>query len=103
MKHFTVNEGDLYIFTTGLDQLHDLDMFPGELNLFEAESAWRISPWVAIVEDVHSFQLERAQIILQLHGYEKTTVPTWALDSYFVDGDENKLMEVLLKGVSVPA
>jgi len=43
-RYFSVTEGNLYIFTTDGDGLPDLGVFPKELNLFEAESTWRISP-----------------------------------------------------------
>ncbi len=73
----------------------NLNAFPGDLNLFEAESSWRISPWVAVVEDVLQRQLEKAQIILQLHGYERVNVQKEALESYFIGGDERRLMRTI--------
>ncbi|MCW4050972.1 MAG: hypothetical protein NWE89_14680 [Candidatus Bathyarchaeota archaeon] len=96
-KHFTVDGGNLYIFATGGDLVTNLDMFPSGLNLFEAEQAWRISPWVAVVEDVLRSQVEKAQIILQLNGYVKTDAPSEALESYFRAGDEQQLLEVILE------
>jgi hypothetical protein len=71
----------------------NLNAFPTELNLFEAESSWRFSPWVAVVEDVLQRQLEKAQIILWLHGYERVDVNGEALESYFVEGDEKRLLQ----------
>jgi len=91
-KHFSVEDGNLYIFTTMGDQMLNLNAFPTELNLFEAESSWRISPWVAVVEDVLHQQLEKAQIILQLHGYELVETRREALEAYFIDGDEGWLL-----------
>jgi len=73
----------------------NLNAFPVDLNLFEAESSWRISPWVAVVEDVLQRQLEKAQIILRLHGYERVDARKEVLESYFVEGDEQRLMQVI--------
>jgi hypothetical protein len=90
-----VEDGNLYIFTTMGDQMLNLNAFPGELNLFEAESSWRVSPWVAVVEDVLQRQLEKAQIILQLHGYECVDAQRDALEAYFIGGDERRLMQAI--------
>jgi len=90
-----VEDGNLYIFTTMGDQMLNLNAFPGELNLFEAESSWRVSPWVAVVEDVLQRQLEKAQIILQLHGYERVDAQRDALEAYFIGGDERRLMQTI--------
>ena len=94
-KHFSVEDGNLYIFTTRGDQMLNLNAFPTELNLFEAESSWRISPWVAVVEDVLHRQLEKAQIILRLHGYERVEARREALEAYFIEGDEEWLLQVI--------
>ena len=93
-KHFAMDGGNLYIYTTGKDILLNLNSFPRELNLFGADTAWRVSPWVAVVEDVLHRQLERAQIVLRLHGYEKTSLPREALEAYFLDGNELKVVEM---------
>lgn len=93
-KHFAMDGGNLYIYTTGKDILLNLNSFPRELNLFGADTAWRVSPWVAVVEDVLQMQLERAQIVLRLHGYEKTSLPREALEAYFLDGNELKVVEM---------
>ncbi|MCK4703657.1 hypothetical protein KAT55_09875 [Candidatus Bathyarchaeota archaeon] len=94
-RHFSVEDGNLYIFTTMGDVMLNLNAFPGELNLFEAESSWRISPWVAVVEDVLHRQLENAQIILQLHGYDRVNAQKEALEAYFLEGDERRLMKTI--------
>ena len=90
-----MEDGNLYIFTTMGDVMLNLNAFPGELNLFEAESSWRISPWVAVVEDVLHRQLENAQIILQLHGYDRVNAQKEALEAYFLEGDERRLMKTI--------
>ena len=94
-RHYSVSEGNLYIYTTGQDRLLDLGVFPSELNLFEADSAWRISPWIAVVENVLQKAVEMAQIILQLNDYEKISLPTKLLEHYFLDGDEYSLLETI--------
>ncbi len=94
-SYFSVEDGNLYIFTTMGDAMLNLNAFPVELNLFEAESSWRISPWVAVVEDVLQRQLEKAQIILRLHGYERVEVPERTLEAYFLEGDERQLLQVI--------
>ena len=94
-RHYSVSGGNLYIFTTGQDSLLDLGVFPRELNLFEAESAWRISPWIAVVENVLQKAAEMAQIILQLNDYERISLPAQILEHYFLDGDEYSLLETI--------
>lgn len=96
-KHFALNGGNLYIFTTGNDVLLNLNSFPRGLGLFEDDTAWRVSPWVAVVEDVLQRQLERAQIVLRLHGYERTPMPMEALEAYFVDGNELRVLEKVME------
>ena len=86
-RHYNLEGGNLYIFTTEQDRLLDLGVFPSELNLFEADSSWRISPWVAVVENVLQRAAEMAQIILQLNGYVKVNVPLRAFEHYFLDGE----------------
>lgn len=88
-------DGCLYIFTTRGEELLDLRAFPSELNLFEAESSWRISPRLAVVEDVLHQTAEKAGIILQLNDYRATVVPVELLEGYFLDGDEKAIMNVL--------
>ncbi|MFW6109404.1 MAG: hypothetical protein ACOC6N_03040, partial [archaeon] len=94
-RHYSLTGGNLYIFTTGQDRLLDLGVFPEELNLFEAESAWRISPWIAVVENVLQKVVETAQLILQLNGYEKINLSSRDLEYYFLNGDEHVLLQVI--------
>lgn len=96
-KHFAVDGGNLYVFTTGKDVLLNLNSFPRGLDLFGADTAWRVSPWVAVVEDVLQRQLESAQIVLRLHGYEKTSLPREALEAYFLDGNELRVVEKIVE------
>lgn len=97
-KYYTVSGGNLYIYVTGSSTLLDLRMFPTELGLFEAECSWRVSPWIAILDDVTNKAFDGAKIILQLEGYEETPVDGEVLESYFLHGNES----VLRLPVSVP-
>jgi hypothetical protein len=92
-KHFSYDKGNLYIFTTGGDEMLDLSVFPSRLNLFEAKSTWRISSWVIVADTVQKVTFDDAQIILQLNGYEHVNVPGNLLDSYFLDGEEAKILQ----------
>ncbi len=94
-RHFCVEGGNMYIYTTGGEFLLDLGVFPRELNLFEAEVAWRISPWLAVVEDVLQRTVDRASIILQLNEYSYQQLPFEVLEDYFRDGEETKVLAVL--------
>ena len=91
-RHFCVSEGNLYIFTTGGEFLLDLNVFPGELNLFEAEVGWKLSPWIAVAEDVLQRSVDRASIILQLNDYSYMQVSSGLLEDYFRDGDESHVL-----------
>ncbi len=95
-KHYCVEDGNLYIFTTEGEVLLDLNVFPKELNLFEAEVAWRISPWIAIVEEILQRTAENASIILQLNDYTLSPVNNKILEDYFRDGDETEILQALL-------
>jgi len=92
-KYYSLEKGNLYIFTTGTDSLLDLFAFPRELNLFEANSAWRISPRVAVVEDILHRTAEKAKIVLSLHEYEEIMIESERIESYFVDADEGNFIE----------
>ncbi len=96
-RHYSLTGGggNLYIFTTDRDRLLDLGVFPRELNLFETDSAWRISPWVAVVEEILQKAADMAQIILHLNDYKKVDVPLNTLEHYFLDGDEYSLLETI--------
>ena len=94
-RHYCVAAGCLYIFTTGGEALLDLRAFPSDLNLFEAESSWRISPRLAVVDDVLQSTAERAGIILQLNDYRHADVPVDILEGYFLDGNETVLVEAI--------
>lgn len=101
-KYYSFENGNLYIFTTGLDPLLDLHAFPRDLNLFEAESAWRISPRVAVVEDILQLNAEKAKIVLSLHDYEEVKISSVKLEEYFLDVEEEILIDGLLLKIDLP-
>lgn len=102
-RHYHVADGCLYIFTTEREMLIDLKVFPAELNLFEAESSWRISPWLAVVEEVLHMTAEKAAIILQLNDYSHAEVPVELLEGYFLDGEDSMLLEAIIEEVRLVA
>lgn len=101
-KYYSFERGNLYIFTTESDKLIDLHAFPGDLNLFEAESAWRLSPRVAVAEEVLQESSEEAKVALSLHGYEEVKVGFRRLESYFLDAEEDTLIEGLVLKLKMP-
>jgi hypothetical protein len=101
-KYYSFENGNLYIFTTGIDPLMDLHAFPRDLNLFEAESTWRISPRVAVIEDILHLNAENAKIVLSLHDYEEVKIPFRRLESYFLDAEEESLIDGLVIKIGVP-
>ena len=79
----------------------DLGVFPGELNLFEAEVGWRLSPWIAVAENVLQRSVDRASIILQLNDYSYRQVAFDLLEDYFRDGDESHVLLEVEERVSL--
>ena len=94
-KYYSLADGNLYIFVTLGDELLDLGAFPSELNLFEAESDWRISPWLAVAHNVLERSASMAQVILRLNGFQRMNMPADVLEEYFLDGDEERVLEYL--------
>ncbi|MBA7468338.1 hypothetical protein GH157_01980 [archaeon] len=75
-KYYSRIGGNLYIYVTRGDSLIDLKYFPNELNLFTAESAWRIKDKMAIVNDADEANVDKAEIILSLSCYCRRS-PRW--------------------------
>ncbi|KON30103.1 hypothetical protein AC482_04675 [miscellaneous Crenarchaeota group-15 archaeon DG-45] len=69
----------------------DLKAFPAELNLFEAESAWRIHDRVAIVNDAVEGSLDGAETILRSSGFGRRDIEAERLEAYYAQGDESVL------------
>ena len=73
----------------------DLDMFPSELNLFGAESAWRIKNKMAIVKDADETDIDKAEAILSKNSYRRWDQPEEVLERYYTSGDESILGEMI--------
>jgi len=86
-KYYSRNDGNLYIYVTNGDSLIDLNYFPSNLNLFNAESAWRINDSMAIVNDADETNLDKAEIILSLNSYKRWNHTTETLEQYYISGD----------------
>jgi len=66
----------------------DLKVFPPELNLFGAESDWRVNDRVAIIRGAKEENLDKAEIILELNGFTKRDLDEELLERYFTRRDE---------------
>jgi energy-coupling factor transporter ATP-binding protein EcfA2 len=87
-RYYTKKGNALYIYVTEGDEMIDLRVFPSELNLFGAESDWRVNDRVAIIRGAEEESLEKAEIILGLHGFNKRDMEEEVLERYFAGGDE---------------
>jgi len=92
-KYYSRIGGNLYIYVTRGDSLIDLKYFPNELNLFTAESAWRIKDKMAIVNDADDANVDKAEIILSLNSYKRWDHSAEILEQYYAGDDEQLLQE----------
>ena len=92
-KYYSRIGGNLYIYVTRGDSLIDLKYFPNELNLFTAESAWRIKDKMAIVNDADEANVDKAEIILSLNTYKRWDHSAEILEQYYAADDELILQE----------
>ncbi len=92
-KYYSRIGGNLYIYVTRGDSLIDLKYFPNELNLFTAESAWRIKDKMAIVNDADEANVDKAEIILSLNSYKRWDHSAEILEQYYAADDELLLQE----------
>ena len=92
-KYYSRIGGNLYIYVTRGDSLIDLKYFPNELNLFTAESAWRIKDKMAIVNDADEVNVDKAEIILSLNSYKRWDHSAEILEQYYASDDEGLLQE----------
>ena len=102
-KYYSRIGGNLYIYVTRGDSLIDLKYFPNELNLFTAESAWRIKGKMAIVNDADDANVDKAEIILSLNSYKRWDHSAEVLEQYYAADDELILQEKPEVPVTVPA
>lgn len=92
-RYYTRMGNNLYIFVTGDDEMIDLKVFPPELNLFGAESDWRVNDRVAIIRGAEEENLDKAEIILELNGFTKRDLDEELLERYFTRRDEMIIQE----------
>lgn len=101
-KYYSRHGRNLYIYVTRSDMLIDLKYFPAELNLFEAESSWRIHEKVAIANDAEEGNIDKAEIILSLNSYKRWDLPEEVLEQYYNEGDESVLQEPVVERPVIP-
>ena len=101
-KYYSRIGGNLYIYVTRGDSLIDLKYFPNELNLFTAESAWRIKDKMAIVNDADEANVDKAEIILSLNSYKRWDHSAEILEQYYAADDELILQEEAEVAVPTP-
>lgn len=94
-RFYTRKRGNLYIYVTDLDEMIDPDAFPEELNLFGAESAWRLSSCIAICTELPDNVLDQAETILKIEGFRERNLEEGVLEEYFRSGDESLIEEGL--------
>jgi hypothetical protein len=92
-RFYTRKKGNLYIYVTDKEELIEPNAFPEELNLFGAESAWRLSNWMAICKELQEEKLDQAERILKMNGFSPRNLEELILEEYFRSGDES-----LIKG-----
>lgn len=92
-RFYTRKKGSLYIYVIGKEELIEPNAFPEELNLFGAESAWRLNNWMAISREVQEEKMDRAERILRMNGFNAKSLEEQVLEEYFRSGDES-----LIKG-----
>jgi len=94
-RYYTRKKGSLYIYVTDGDEMIDPEAFPEELNLFGAESAWRLNNWMAISMGLPEEALDEAERILKMSGFREKDLDEEVLEEYFRSGDERLVEEGL--------
>ena len=92
-RFYTRKRGNLYIYVTDREEMIDPDAFPEELNLFSAESAWRLTNCIAICTELPEKILDQAETILKIEGFRERALEEEVLEEYFRSGDRR-----LIKG-----
>lgn len=96
-KFYSIHDDTLYIFKTRKDEYLDLQSFPESYSLFETESSWRLSPWIAITNNVSPENLKKTETLLELELHIRVFMDKELLESYFLDGDESEIIPELTK------
>lgn len=93
-KYYSRRKGGLYIYVTGSDELIDLTLFPSELNLFESDASWKISPNMAICNAVSNETFKKAEEIIKKQGFKRRILKSRTLENSFLTGRRIKLSEL---------
>jgi len=87
-RYYSRHDGDLYIYVTKNDPMVDLSLFPPELGLFDHAEPRRVNGKMAVVKGAAEINVDKAEIILSLNGFEKRDLPKEVLVQYYDSGDE---------------
>ena len=90
-KYYSIHGKNLYIYVTDNDVMIDLNLFPEELGLFDAESSWMIRDKMAISYDVDKADIEKTETFLSLNSFQRADYPEEVLKYYYTIGDESVL------------
>lgn len=96
-KYYTRYNRNLYIYVTNDDVMIDLNLFPDELSLFDAQSSWIIKDKMAIATDVDEADIDKAEVILSLNSFKQANHPEDELKLYYIIGDESVLKETSIE------
>ena len=96
-KFYSVHDETLFIYKTGKDDYLDLHSLPDSFTLFDSESSWRISPWIAVIENVPSDIMKKTISFLELELHVRSNISSEHLEDYYLDGDESKLITEVTK------
>ena len=87
-RYYSRHDGDLYIYVTKNDPMVDLSLFPPELGLFDYAEPRRVNGKMAVVKGAAETNVDKAETILSLNGFEKRDLPREILEQYYDSGDE---------------
>ena len=92
-RFYTRKKGSLYIYVTGDGELIEPKDFPEELNIFGAESAWRLNNRMAICKGLQEETLDQVERILKMNGFSSKNLEEQTLEEYFRSGNESLIKE----------
>jgi len=87
-RYYSRHDGDLYIYVTKNATMVDLSLFPPELELFDYAEPRSVNGKMAVVKGAAERNVDKAEIILSLNGFEKRDLPREILEQYYDSGDE---------------
>lgn len=90
-KFYAIHDKNLYIYVTDNDVMIDLNLFPEELSLFDAESSWMIRDKMAVSYEADKDDIEKAETFLSLNSFQRVDYPEEVLKYYYTIGDDSVL------------